>query len=150
MTDFRPLHLARRAVSSFANHEPDRAEAERARAILSDAEFMLWSTMPGRDRRHSLQVLSRFDVLVPEAQRWARAAALLHDVGKTESNLGWMGRIAATIVGPRGARFRNYHEHEARGAALLRSLSDPRTIALVVSDDPTDPLADALRQADTI
>ncbi|MFM8626971.1 MAG: HD domain-containing protein [Actinomycetota bacterium] len=144
------VHLGRRAVGSVSNREPDGAETERARAILGDAEFALWSSMQGRDRRHSLQVLSRFDALAPGAERWARAAALLHDVGKTESDLGWMGRIVATVVGPRGARLRSYHDHEILGAALLGGVSDPRTVALAVSNDPADPLAAALRQADDI
>ena len=47
------------------------------------------------------------------------AGALLHDVGKLESGLGTLARVVATIVGPRTARFRRYHDHERIGADLL-------------------------------
>ena len=54
------------------------------------------------------------------------AGALLHDVGKFEADLGTFARVAATIVGPRGRRFRMYHDHEAIGARLAEAAgADP-------------------------
>ena len=87
--------------------------------------------MQYRDQRHSVVVLRRFDILAPAGVRADRASALLHDVGKNISNLGFVSRVIATVVGPRGQRFIAYHDHERLGAELLSSISDPRTVALV-------------------
>lgn len=130
---------------------PPAAE-QRARAVdvLLPAELELWDAMPGRDRRHSLEVLSRFDATSPDAPRAARAAALLHDVGKGASGLGWTGRIAATLLGPRPGRFSLYHRHEEIGADMLRGVSEDMTVRLIISRDDADPLSVALRRADEI
>lgn len=52
------------------------------------------------DQRHSLVVAQRFVTLKPDAQRDHIAAALLHDVGKVESDLGIAMRVIATLIGP--------------------------------------------------
>ncbi len=76
------------------------------------------------------------------------AGALLHDVGKGQSDLGTFGRVAATVIGPRTKRFRLYHDHEALGIELLRDAgSDPATLALL---DGTGRAAGALRDSDAI
>jgi hypothetical protein len=105
--------------------------------VLNTAEFAAWSEMQHRDQRHSVVVLRRFDALLPTAVRAERAAALLHDVGKNISGLGFLPRVMATIIGARGQRFADYHNHEKLGAELMRSVSDPRTVALIggIADD---------------
>ena len=56
--------------------------------------------MSRADRRHAAGVARRVEVaLGDEATRPVLAAALLHDVGKTESGLGTYGRVIATISG---------------------------------------------------
>lgn len=142
-------HLVRRAVGSLRNTPPDGAGTATAESVLNPAEFALWSAMAARDRTHSLQVLSRLDRLAPGAPMEARAAALLHDVGKNESGLGWLLRVVATIVGPRGARFAAYHRHEEIGARMLVGVSPPLTVELVRGEGP-DGLREALRRADEI
>ncbi len=117
--------------------------------MLTDAEYALWSGMQGRDQRHSLEVLMRFDELLPDASRTQRAAALLHDVGKTASGLGWTMRVVATLVGPRGHRFALYHDHERIGAEMLRTVSDPETVGLV-SGHGDEAVVRLLREADDI
>lgn len=144
------VHLLRRAVGAISNAVPDEHGSATASAVLGDGEFALWNTMPGRDRRHSLEVLERFDALVPGAPRAARAAALLHDVGKTASGLGWWGRVIATVVGARGDVFTRYHRHEQIGAEMLEAVSEETTIRLILSTDPSDPIAAALRRADMV
>ncbi|MEA3185235.1 MAG: hypothetical protein QOJ74_1712, partial [Ilumatobacteraceae bacterium] len=66
---------------------------------------------------------------------WSReemAGALLHDVGKIDSSLGTSGRVVATVVGPRTARYRSYHDHVRIGADMLVAAgSSPLTIDLV-------------------
>lgn len=127
----RVRHLVRRAVGSWSNAAPPPAGLDIARQTLNDAEYSLWTGMQGRDQRHSLEVLARFDTLLPGATRQSRAAALLHDIGKTASGLGWTMRVVATVVGPRGRRFCLYHDHERIGSEMLRGVSDPETVSLV-------------------
>ena len=141
------LHLSKRALSSFSNRAPH--EVDRAIAVLNSDEMKLWLSMQGRDQAHSLVVLSRFEKFCPAATQSEKAAALLHDLGKTRSGLGWFMRIAATLVGSRGLRFAEYHDHERIGAEMLRAISDPRTIELV-GGKAVDAVATALREADDI
>lgn len=140
-------HLVRRAATSFRNHEPSPARVAVARGILRDGEFAVWNLMQARDRRHSLDVLARFDALRPGAARAERAAALLHDVGKAASPLGWGGRVLATVIGGRTESMRTYLDHERIGATMLAAVSEPRTVDLVAGKC-TDDRADALRRAD--
>ena len=142
-----PVHLFKRALSSFSNRPPQ--DISQAREILNREELFLWSSMQGRDKTHSLQVLSRFVQIQEGATRAEKAAALLHDVGKKTSNLGWAMRILATIVGNRGQRFSDYHNHEQIGGEMLSGISDERTVALV-SGSANDEAAQALRDADEI
>ena len=143
------FHLAKRAVTSFRNHPVNDEQLGIARAVLLPDEFSLWTRMQNRDQRHSLQVLSRFDVLCSYATREERAAALLHDVGKCESTLGWFGRIMATLVGHRTVSFRLYLNHEEIGLSLLRDISSERTVAVLVGGN-NDACAVALRAADNV
>lgn len=143
------IHLAKRAYFSFNNVALTGEDFEHVERILTPEEFELWWSMPPRDQRHSIVVLERFFDRIPWAKRTEQAAALLHDVGKVQSHLGWLLRIVATVVGPRGKRFRLYHQHEAIGASMLEGISDPRTIELVAGT-ATDQVAEALRQADDI
>lgn len=140
-------HLVRRAVTSLSNHEPAARGTDMAREVLNEGEFPLWSSMQARDRRHSLDVLARFDSLRPGADGAERAAALLHDVGKSASPVGWAGRIVATLAGGRTAAMRTYLDHERIGAGMIAGVSDPRTVDLV-SGRCRDDVADALRRAD--
>ena len=143
------LHLVRRAMTSFDNSPLDEAGHEEARLVLLEGEFELWSSMQPRDQRHSLQVLRRFDHLRPGARRGERAGALLHDIGKSASDLGWTGRVLATFLGARTNRFSSYLDHEAIGARMLQDVSEAETIALV-GGSSTGGAADALRRADEI
>lgn len=149
----RIVHLVRRAVGSLSDRGPDEDGYAAAARILNDRELDLWRAMAGRDRRHSLVVLGRFDRFCPAASRAERAAALLHDVGKSVSSLGWTMRVFATIFGAFGVvpgrRFREYLDHERIGAQMLKRVSDVRTVALVAGE-ATDAIATALQRADDL
>ncbi len=140
-------HLARRFVSSLSRREPDAAETAWVDSQLLDGELELWRRMSVADRRHAITVARRFDA----SGRWSRdemAAALLHDVGKLDSDLGTIGRVVATVVGPRTARFRRYHDHERIGAEMLTAAgSSDITTELVLGRGHA---AKALRDADDI
>lgn len=142
-------HLVRRALSSLNNSALSDSEIASALPWLNAEELGLWSSMPPRDCRHSLQVHARFAELCPKASRDEHAAALLHDVGKISSGLGWMLRVVATVVGSRGARFTEYHNHAAVGAQMLQAISTPRTIALV-AEEVDDDVSRALSAADNV
>ena len=103
------------------------------------------------DQRHSIAVLRRFLSLRPSATRPEMRAALLHDIGKLQSNLGVLGRVVATLIGPRGERFTAYHDHERIGSEMLQNInSDLVTIRLVAGSDQSDIAGalSALRVAD--
>ncbi len=132
------VHLAKRAWNSKDNRPISGHHVERAERLLNHDEFALWWAMAPRDQAHSIEVLDRFLAIIPWAKREEQAAALLHDVGKNASHLNWPLRIMATIVGPRGKRFRLYHMHEEIGVQMLSDISDDRTLALlrgVANDD---------------
>jgi HD superfamily phosphohydrolase len=142
-------HLSKRAFTSLSHVAPSSLDTALVRQVLNAEELVLWSDMQNRDQRHSIVVLRRFDVLVPGAVRAERAAALLHDIGKNISQLGFFSRVIATVVGARGTRFSEYHNHETLGADLIRSISDPRTVELV-GGIALDDVALLLQAADDI
>lgn len=130
-------HLAARFATSLSPRPPAVTDEVWAEDHLTSAELALWRRLPNPDRRHSIAVARRFATRRPAAPRAEIAGALLHDVGKVECHLGTFGRVAATLVGPRTARFRAYHDHEAIGAELLAAAgSDPVTVQLVAGAGP--------------
>lgn len=67
---------------------------------LLPGEKELWVTMSRRDRRHSAGVARKVQALLGDgASRPVIAAALLHDVGKVDADLGAYGRVVATLSG---------------------------------------------------
>jgi hypothetical protein len=138
--------LARRFVGSWSRAEPAAEDVDWAVVNLTEAEWRLWSQMAVQDRRHSIEVARRFVSVAPAAAQPEIAGALLHDIGKQVAGLGTFARVVATIVGPHGSRFRDYHAHERLGAELLLAAgSHPATIELVLGHGPW---VAALRQAD--
>jgi putative nucleotidyltransferase with HDIG domain len=124
-------HLVRRFAGSLSRREPAAADVAWAESQLLPSELDLWRRMRVADRRHSIEVARRFE---PMGQ-WTReeiAGALLHDIGKVQSDLGTTMRVVATVVGPRTERFRLYHDHERIGADMLTAAgSDPVTVDLL-------------------
>jgi putative nucleotidyltransferase with HDIG domain len=101
-------------------------------SVLSLNEMHLWTKSAREDQQHSLVVLKRLLNIMPDAGKAAQAAALLHDIGKIESDLGTFLRVVATVVGPRTKRFAKYHDHEQIGLKMLEEAdSSPEIIALV-------------------
>ena len=143
-------HLAKRFVLNLVPSQVHEIERQWVQSILSQDEFALWSNMMVQDRRHSVMVGRRFVKHRPNALNSEIAGALLHDVGKSAARLGTLARVLATLVGPRTSRFRQYHDHEAIGAAMLRSInSDELTISMVEGSCAAE-LKEALIKADDI
>lgn len=92
------------------------ADDEWARSQLLPSEADLWRRMPGADRRHAVGVAREVErALGVEAARPVLAAALLHDVGKTECGLGVYGRVVATLCGMIAGRETAKHWARSRG-----------------------------------
>ncbi len=147
-------HLIKRLATSLPRTPPSAGDEAWVSTHLISGEQRLWDRLSNPDRRHAVLVARRFvDRLAPVApERAAVAAALLHDVGKLRSGLGTWSRVAATLIGPRGNRFSEYHDHEAIGVEMLIAAgSEAITVALVGrrGDAPTT-LIDALSWADDI
>ena len=125
-------HLAKRFVLSLVPSQVQEIERQWVHSVLTQSELVLWNNMMVQDRRHSVMVGRRFVKHRPTASQSEIAGALLHDVGKSVARLGSFARVIATLVGPRTSRFRQYHDHEAIGATMLRSIgSDELTISMV-------------------
>ena len=129
-------HLARRWATSMSRREPAPADTAWAESFMLQGEMALWRQLSAVDRRHAIAVARRFEAAGRTMDvAWSRdemAGALLHDIGKLDSSLGTAGRVAATVFGPRTARFRRYHDHEQLGADMLVVAgSTPLTIDLV-------------------
>lgn len=139
-------HLSRRFFGSLRPGGPSSADQRWVDTVLQAGELDLWRRMSGPDRRHAVAVARRVErSLGHEASAPVLAAALLHDVGKTESGLRTYGRVVATLsaklAGPatarewvRGRGFTRrvglYLLHPDLGAdRLAMAGSDPLTVA---------------------
>ncbi len=91
-------HLTRRFFDSLKRGGPAEGDRVWVEETLSEAEYGLWRRMTGADRRHSVQVGQDVErILGNEATPPVLAAALLHDVGKIDADLGTWGRVIATL-----------------------------------------------------
>ncbi len=142
MKKFR--HLVVRFCGAISRARPSPEDHVEVKSVLLSQEFDLWETMPMIDQRHSIVVMRRFKTLRPNATVPEIRATLLHDIGKIESNLGVLGRVVATFIGPRGRRFANYHDHEKIGAQMLQTINSDRITILLVAGAPESDVAGAL------
>jgi response regulator RpfG family c-di-GMP phosphodiesterase len=143
-------HLMKRFLSSWSRKDVSEDELNMVRSTLSASEFNLWNQFGIADRRHSVEVVQRFAVLLPEASRELRAGVLLHDIGKIQSNLSTLMRVSATVVGPRTKRFATYHQHEEIGITMLRHAGSHADVIAVLNQTCNSEVAAAFRSADNI
>jgi len=139
-------HLTKRLIGSLRPGGPSRDDVTWVRSVLSESEFRLWERMYGPDRRHSSAIGREVrDRLGDRATAPVLAAALLHDVGKIDADLGTCGRVLATLsalVAGRDTaegwtrrtgytrRIGLYLLHPRLGAEMLEVAgSDPLTVA---------------------
>lgn len=105
------LDLAHRIPRFFGSLRPGPPKPDDvvwALGWLSEREERLFRTMSNPDQRHAVRVARRVEAAYTALDEpavpaeVALAAALLHDVGKTEAHLGTYGRTVATVSGAVG------------------------------------------------
>ena len=90
-------HLTRRFFGSLRPGGPpesDRAWVEGA----VRGRVRPWARQYGPDRRHTVQVANEVEHRLGSDARPVLAAALLHDIGKIDADLGTWGRVVATLA----------------------------------------------------
>jgi putative nucleotidyltransferase with HDIG domain len=144
-------HLVRRFTGSLSSRPPSDADLAWALAALLPGEQALWLRHNNIDRRHTIQVARRacrLRATLETTERDVLAAALLHDVGKIDADLGTLGRIGATLWGaiaPQRARAGDgrasrYLRHGPLGAQMAAMAgSAPRTVSLIGRDPAVSP-----------
>ncbi|MFV9672080.1 MAG: HD domain-containing protein [Acidimicrobiia bacterium] len=93
---------------------------------------LFWSQNPA-DQRHAVDVARRVSAALPD-DSGAVEAALLHDIGKVDANIGAVARSIATVLDsvgmPMTTRMRSYRDHGRRGAVVLEEAGcSPLTVA---------------------
>jgi hypothetical protein len=92
-------HLAHRFFSSLGARDVDVADLTWVQIVLTPEEFGVWDGLGRADRAESVTVARTVARgLRPDVDDAILAAALLHDVGKTDAGLGTFGRAGATVV----------------------------------------------------
>lgn len=120
----RLVHLVARFFSSLRPRPPAAADLAWVRGALTPAEWDVWCRLGTADRVEAIATARRLPAPHASDTRWV-AAALLHDVGKSEAALGTLGRVMATVAGVGrdaervGGRAGVYLRHPQIGAALL-------------------------------
>ncbi len=139
-------HLATRFFGSLRAGPLTDDEAAWVKSNLLATERELWARMSAPDQRHAHRVAQKtLHFLGEKAPRPVIAAALLHDIGKTDPQIGTFARVIATLAGKQSTpaqreawakedgwlgRAGKYLRHNEIGAELLKAAgSDPLTAA---------------------
>lgn len=150
-------HLVRRFFAVLRSGAPSVADEAWARRRLTEDEWALWRRHRPTDRRHTIAVARH--VLAGAASGvaggeggasdgaartgaggatvppWVVAAALMHDIGKVQADLGVPGRVVASVLAAGRVRTApgmvgRYLRYPQLGAELLRGAgSDPLVAA---------------------
>jgi len=114
------LHLVRRFFGFLTAAPLSPTEQDEVHAVLGYRLARLFFSQRTEDQRHALDVRSRVGDDPALVQ-----AALLHDVGKIDSDLGAIGRSLATVWAvtslPIWGRWQAYLGHGRLGADLLEA-----------------------------
>jgi hypothetical protein len=142
--------LAKRLIDAFQPASLTTAEQTWVRSLLTQEEFGLWSKLSPYDQRHGVRVAQAVHRRLAATQyagdsRWL-SVAIMHDIGKLESNLAMHERMLATLAGrtvslstaSRWAssahgltrRVGKYLNHGALGSEMIRSVRGREEIAL--------------------
>jgi len=97
------LHLSERFVRALWGGAPRPEDVAWVQSVLSPRAYAQWEQQPRHDRRHTIRVARHVQTQLAgtddaDDPRFL-AAALLHDIGKLDANLGVYGRVVATVSG---------------------------------------------------
>jgi hypothetical protein len=153
--------LAKRFLDTVQPAGLSAAERTWAQSLLTREEFGLWSQLSPYDQRHCVKVAQGVHRRLAATQyagdsRWL-SVAIMHDIGKLESNLGPHERMLATVAGrtvklstaarwastARGLTMRvgKYLVHGALGSEMIRAAGGREELALWSSVHQGDGLA---------
>lgn len=122
------LDKAGHLVGRFFGHlraEPPSPEDQRFIHEYLDGPCaeLFWS-QSSPDQRHAVDVARRVRAALPD-DSGAVEAALVHDIGKRQANIGAVSRSVATVLDavglPMTNRMRMYRDHGRRGAIDLEA-----------------------------
>ena len=92
-------HLVKRFFYSLRKFDKSDEGQLTLFALLNEKEKQLFIHQSKADQKHSLRSVMRLvEIEGPDAHPDLVVAAALHDVGKTQSQLGVLGRVVATCV----------------------------------------------------
>jgi hypothetical protein len=152
--------LAERLIDTF-HRAPQADEQTWVKSLITREEFDLWSRLSPYDQSHSVRVAQGVHRRLAVTQyagdsRWL-SVAIMHDIGKLESNLALHERMLATLAGrivklstamrwassARGLtrRVGRYLIHGALGSEMIRSAGGREETALWSSVHQGDGLA---------
>ena len=153
--------LAGRLIDTFQRAPIAAAQQTWVKSLLTREEFDLWSRLSPYDQSHGVRVAQGVHRRLAATQyagdlRWL-SVAIMHDIGKLESNLALHERMLATLAGrivklstamrwassARGLtrRVGRYLIHGALGSEMIRSAGGREEIALWSSVHQGDGLA---------
>lgn len=94
--------LAERAMAAVVRVRSDPADQAWVKSILTAAEFDLWTRLSAYDQSHAVQVARGVQRRLAPTEYgsdtlWP-SAALMHDVGKLQSDLSMPERVIATLA----------------------------------------------------
>ena len=85
----------------------------RVNDVLDEDMVLLFWRMRLEDRSHSLEVMKRMESITNENR--FLTLALIHDIGKLQSDIGWLGRIFADLGLNKTFTAERYKNHESYG-----------------------------------
>ncbi len=137
-------HLARRFLGFVTARPLGPAEQQVIAGILDVDERKLFYAQVAADQRHAYDTMTRTGLGSERRGDLVLRAALLHDVGKTASRIGAVGRSLATVLDtfhlPLWSGAATYRNHGPIGAELLARIGcDPLIVDFARRHPDPDP-----------
>jgi hypothetical protein len=122
-----PLHLAQRFFEVLLAKPLTVEESDLVESWVDPALWVLFTAQQAADQRHGYNAALK--VAGAGGSSELVVAALMHDVGKSRSRLGVLGRTWATVLmalgAPMSGRLSRYRDHGELGAMDLEQVGAP-------------------------
>tara|TARA_B100000686_G_C16448492_1_gene790769 strand:+ start:169 stop:612 length:444 start_codon:yes stop_codon:yes gene_type:complete len=113
------LEKSIRAVKYILYKDLSISDQIRVSDVLDDDVTLLFWRMRLEDRSHSLEVMKRMESITNENR--FLTLALIHDIGKLQSDIGWLGRIFADLGLNKTFTAERYKNHESYGYMIIKN-----------------------------